>query len=65
MLSQSNVVRHELPVQAAYFRQVLPHVHGSPRLRVLCLIRHPNGIRRTFPFTVLLRLPRSTVPLTA
>jgi hypothetical protein len=50
-------VRHDGPVQAAYFRQVLPHVHGFPMLRVLRLIRLPNGMRRAFPLTVLLRLP--------
>ena len=44
-------------MQATYFRQVLPHVRGFPTLRVLRLIRLPNGMRRAFPFTVLLRLP--------
>ena len=29
-------------MQATYFRQVLPHVAGFPRRRVLCLIRHPR-----------------------
>jgi len=37
-------VRRKFPLQAAYFRQVLPHVTGFPRLRVLCLIRLPNGM---------------------
>ena len=34
-------VRHEFPLWATYFRQVLPLVHGFPMLCVLCLIRHP------------------------
>ena len=56
-------VRREFPLRAAYVRQVLPLVVGFPHLRVLCLIRHPSGIRRSFPFTVLLRLPaRRSVP---
>jgi hypothetical protein len=38
-------VRHEFPLRALYFRQVLPHVHGFPMLRVLCLIRHPIRMR--------------------
>jgi len=50
-------VRHEFPLQATCFRQVLPHVRGFPTLRVLCLIRLPKSLRRAFPFTVLLRLP--------
>jgi hypothetical protein len=57
MLSRSDCVRHKFPLRAAYFRQVLPHVRGFPALGVLCLIRHPRGMRRAFPLTVLLRLP--------
>src|SRR5271167_3476978 len=57
MLFRSYSVRHEFPLRATYFRQVLPHVRGFPTLRVLRLIRLPNGLRRAFPFTVLLRLP--------
>jgi hypothetical protein len=57
VLTRPDSVRHEGPVQATYFRQVLPHVHGFPMLRVLCLIRHPKDMRRAFPLTVLLRLP--------
>ena len=38
-------VRHEFPLRAAYFRQVLPPVHGFPMRRVLCLIRHPIRMR--------------------
>ena len=57
MSPRSDCVRHKFPLRATYSRQVLPHVVGSPHLRVLCLIRLPIGIRRTFPFTVLLRLP--------
>jgi hypothetical protein len=37
-------VRHEFPLWAAYFRQVLPQVVGFPHRRVLCLIRHPKGV---------------------
>lgn len=36
------------PLRATCFRQVLPHVHGSPVLRVLRLIRHL--IAKSFPF---------------
>ncbi len=50
-------VRHEFPLQATCFRQVLPHVRGFPTLRVLRLIRLPIDIRQAFPFTVLLCLP--------
>ena len=57
MLLRSNDVRHKFPLRAPYFRQVLPHVHGFPTLRVLCLIRHLMGIRRDSPLTVFLRLP--------
>jgi len=57
VLTRPDSVRHEGPVQATYFRQVLPHVHGFPMLRVLCLIRRPKDMRRAFPLTVLLRLP--------
>ena len=57
MLFRSDSVRHELPVRATYFRQVLPHVRGFPTLRVLRLIRLPIDIRQAFPFTVLLCLP--------
>ena len=42
--TRSDSVRHEFPLRATYFRQVLPHVAGFPYLRVLCLIRHPDGI---------------------
>jgi hypothetical protein len=35
-------VRHEFPLRAAYFRQVLPRVVGFPHRQVLCLIRHPR-----------------------
>ena len=37
-------VRRKFPLRATYFRQGLPHVHGFPMLRVLCLIRLPNGM---------------------
>ena len=40
-------VRHEFPLRASYFRQILPHVHGFPMPRVLCLIRHPIRMRPT------------------
>jgi hypothetical protein len=63
MVFQPYNVRHEFPLRAAYFRQVLRHVMGFPHLRVLCLIRHPNGMRRAFPLPVLLRLPGSAVPM--
>ena len=60
---RSDTVRCEFPLRATYVRQVLPLVVGFPHLRVLCLIRHPSGIRRSFPLTVLLRLPaRRCVP---
>jgi hypothetical protein len=49
--------RRKCPVRAPCFRHVLPHVRGFPTLRVLGVIRLPNGIRRAFPVTVLLRLP--------
>ena len=55
-------VRHEFPLRAACSRQVLPPVRGFPTLRVLFLIRLPIGIRRVFPFTVLLRLPAPQFP---
>src|SRR6266536_2711342 len=54
---RSNGVRRKFPVRAASFRHVLPHVRGFPPLGVLGVIRLPNGLRRAFPFTVLLRLP--------
>ncbi len=57
MLLRSSSVRHEFPLRAMYSRRVLPHVVGFPHLRVLFSIRLPIRIRRTFPFTVLLRLP--------
>ena len=38
-------VRHEFPVRAAYSRRVLRHVTGFPRLRLLCPIRHLEGMR--------------------
>lgn len=63
MVFQPYDVRHEFPLRAPYFRQVLPHVHGFPVLRVLRLIRLPGGMRRAFPLTVLLRLPGSAVPM--
>jgi hypothetical protein len=63
-LIRSDSVRHKLPLRAAYFRQVLPLVPGFPTLRVLRLIRLPIGIRRAFPFTVLLRLPLRLSSLT-
>ena len=44
-----DTVRCKFPLQAAYFRQVLPLVVGFPHLRVLCLIRLPNGMRRASP----------------
>jgi hypothetical protein len=31
-LLQSDCVRCELPLRAAYFRQVLPRVHGFPMI---------------------------------
>jgi len=55
-------VRHKFPLRAAYFRQVLPPVHGFPTLRVLRLIRLPISIRQVFPFTVLLCLPARHSP---
>ncbi len=57
VLLRSSSVRHEFPLRAMYSRRVLPHVVGFPHLRVLFSIRLPIRIRRTFPFTVLLRLP--------
>jgi len=65
MLARSDSVRHEFPLRAAYFRQVLPPVRGFPTLRVLRLIRLPIGMRHAFPFTVLLCLPSlcSSAPL--
>jgi hypothetical protein len=36
---------YEVPLRATYFRQDLPHVAGSPNLRVLCLIRLPFNLR--------------------
>ena len=57
MLFRSDSVRHEFPLRATYFRQVLPHVRGFPTLRVLRLIRLPTGVRRAFPFTVMRHLP--------
>jgi hypothetical protein len=38
-------VGYEIPLQATYFRQDLPHVAGFPNLRVLCLIRLPFNHR--------------------
>ena len=35
MLFRSDSVRHKFPLQATYFRRVLPHVRGFPTLRVL------------------------------
>jgi hypothetical protein len=63
MVFQPYDVRHEFPLRAACFRQVLPPVMGFPHLRVLCLIRHPSGMRRAFPLPVVLRLPGSRVPM--
>jgi hypothetical protein len=60
--SPARHVRDEFPLRATCFRQVLPPVVGFPHLRVLFLIRLPIGIRRAFPFTVLLRLPAPTFP---
>lgn len=65
VLTRPDSVRHEGPVQATYFRQVLPHVHGFPMLRVLCRIRYPKDLRRAFPLTVLLRLPVPGFPMSA
>ena len=45
MWFRSYRVRHEFPLRAAYFRQVLTQVHGFPMFGVLCRIRHPNRIR--------------------
>jgi hypothetical protein len=39
--------RREFPVWATYFRRVLRHVAGFPDLRLLCPIRHLEGMRRT------------------
>ena len=36
-------VRHEFPLQATYFRRVLPHVRGFPTRGVLCSIRDPRA----------------------
>ena len=58
-------VRHEGPMRATSFRPVLPPVPDFLMLRVLCLIRLPDGIRRAFPLTVLLRLPASVFSLPA
>ena len=59
MLVQPYSVRHEFPLRATYSRQVLPLVVGFPHLRVLCLIRHPVGIR---PSLACLRAPCSRTP---
>ena len=50
MLFRSDSVRHKFPLQATYFRRVLPHVCGFPTLRVLRSIRLPISIRWAFPF---------------
>jgi hypothetical protein len=50
MLFRSDSVRHKFPLQATYFRRVLPHVRGFPTLRVLRSIRLPISIRWAFPF---------------
>lgn len=50
-------VRCKFPLRATYSRRVLPHVVGFPHLRVLRSIRLPNGIKRAFLFTVILRPP--------
>ena len=63
MLLRSDRVRQKFPVRAPYSRQVLPHVVGFPHLRVLCVIRHPSGLRWAFPLTVLLHLPARQEPL--
>jgi hypothetical protein len=52
---RSNSVRQKCPVQAPYFRHVLPLVRGFPTLGVLCVIRHPRSIQRA---TSLPRRPR-------
>ena len=54
---RSDNVRQKCPVRAPYFRHVLPLVVGFPHRRVLCVIRLPKGIQRSFPLPVLLRLP--------
>ena len=51
MLIRPDIVRHEFPLQATYFRQVLPHVRGIPTLRVLRLIRLPIGLQQAFPLS--------------
>ena len=63
MLFRSNSVRHEFPLQATCFRQVLPLVRGFPTLRVLRLIRLRSSMRQAFPFTVLFCLPRVRFPV--
>ena len=45
MLFRSDSVRHKFPLQATYFRRVLPHVRGFPTLGVLRSIRLPISIR--------------------
>ncbi len=37
--------RHEISLRATYFRRDLPHVVGSPNLRVICSIRLPFNHR--------------------
>jgi hypothetical protein len=52
MLSRSYIVRHELPLQAPCFHQVLPLVRGFPTLRVLRLIRLRCRLRSLPPLQV-------------
>ena len=52
-------VRHEFPVWAAYSRRVLRPVAGFPDLRLLCPIRHLEGIRRS---PACLATPCPTIP---
>jgi hypothetical protein len=54
---RSDGVRHLCPGRAPYSRHVRPHVVGLPHRRVLCVIRHPSGLRWAFPVTGLLPLP--------
>ena len=51
MVFRSDSVRHKFPLQATYFRQVLPLVRGFPTLRVLRLIRLPISLRQAFPLS--------------
>ena len=51
--------RHEFPLRATYSRRVLRHVAGFPDLRLLCPIRHLEGIQRSPAY---LRAPCASTP---